>query len=712
MGTPINPEHLTREELEEEYSVRKIREGGSLGLNMLRKSFEDEASGLISPPSALENIRVPTHVRACKGILAELREAVQRFAKEADTSEEPIILSRYNNLVARLERLYVASGAHESVVELQLGLTEIGSFFDSARKSFGSADALTQDEQLDNTAGLASLHVSEQDGAGAAPPPPPASTTTQQTIVTDPILGSVQHASLPNSTNSWGNYDTVGSQGQTLGFSTLSSQARNIWGLPSSRSAGIQTSSLSFPRLSTGINTGATRKTQQKGSKANTNSRSYQQPENILLNDYSFPPSQVFIGNEYGNSWTTQPGASNTAYSLADEWFSRQQQHQDQTSFQQYPGNQSTTFRNQQNFSRPNLQGDGLPNKDFLYSQQPNGSAPRNGYPGQGIGRPNPPNQHQFRNQHRPANRPGSIHLMSKWSLKYRGTSSDLHVDDFLLRVETLANSLDIDLDRLAMGMPFVLEGEAQEWFWIFQREHPDADWETFRDEMRHQFSQEENQFEIWDKLRGRKQKTSETFGQFYIAVAAIAARLQPPLEEARMVELLRSNMSPGLKSALLYQRTATLRNLREAALKFEKLCSTTPDVLRETRGQPKRVSELAYGNFPRSGFSDQLYAHTTPVPDEYTQDDAIEAITKERSANRTEHMTCWNCEEVGHSFMDCTVATRNVFCYGCGAKNTYRPTCPRCKAGNFRQGVVPASNSRPNQPATPNRAPNPFAKQ
>lgn len=115
---------------------------------------------------------------------------------------------------------------------------------------------------------------------------------------------------------------------------------------------------------------------------------------------------------------------------------------------------------------------------------------------------------------------------MSKWALKYKGTSSGLHVDDFLFRVETLAQSLDIEFNRLAMGMPFILEGEALEWFWIYQRENPNANWQTFRGAMSHQFSKVENQFEIWDQIRSRKQRDSESFGQLYIAVAALAGRL------------------------------------------------------------------------------------------------------------------------------------------------------------------------------------------
>lgn len=300
---------------------------------------------------------------------------------------------------------------------------------------------------------------------------------------------------------------------------------------------------------------------------------------------------------------------------------------------------------------------------------------------------------------------------MSKWSLKYKGTGAGLHIDDFLFRVETLAQSLDIDLNRLAMGMPFILEGEAQEWFWIYQREYPNADWQTFKGAMSHQFSKVENQFEIWDQIRSRKQRESETFGQFYIAVAALVGRLRPPLEEVRMVELLRANMHAGLRTALLYQPSYSLRHLHDAAMQYEKLKNGIIDHQRTVRPQQRNISELSYSETnPANSYQDAT--NITRDPEHsfhlYPLHEAVEAIS---TPKRTENLVCWNCDEVGHTFFDCTVATKNVFCYGCGAKNAYRPTCLRCRSGNQRQGVKPASSFRPNQPTTQNHALNSDAK-
>lgn len=190
------------------------------------------------------------------------------------------------------------------------------------------------------------------------------------------------------------------------------------------------------------------------------------------------------------------------------------------------------------------------------------------------------------------------------------------------------------------------------------------------------------------------------------------------------MVDLLRSNMKLELKNALLYHPTHTIRDLQEAAKKFEKL-SNVPMDSREGRQAYRRVNEIDSSSptfcsqiYPQQNYSLQAAAGSyidskyQEYPD-HTPSDSIDAVSKQSM------VVCWNCDDLGHTFHDCLVATRNVFCFGCGAKNIYKPNCLRCIQGNARSGG-------PNQPTTvrpnPNaarptqgqvqvlRKPNPFA--
>lgn len=60
----------------------------------------------------------------------------------------------------------------------------------------------------------------------------------------------------------------------------------------------------------------------------------------------------------------------------------------------------------------------------------------------------------------------------------------------------------------------------------------------------------------------------------------------------------------------------------------------------------------------------------------------AVEAL------QRAEHVVCcWNCDQPGHYWDDC-LQDRKIFCYGCGAKETFKPKCQKClsrKSKNYQ---------------------------
>ena len=47
---------------------------------------------------------------------------------------------------------------------------------------------------------------------------------------------------------------------------------------------------------------------------------------------------------------------------------------------------------------------------------------------------------------------------------------------------------------------------------------------------------------------------------------------------------------------------------------------------------------------------------------------------------NQDKVLRCYDCDEIGHYWYDCLKA-RTIFCYGCGAKNTYKPQCSTCSS-------------------------------
>jgi len=50
--------------------------------------------------------------------------------------------------------------------------------------------------------------------------------------------------------------------------------------------------------------------------------------------------------------------------------------------------------------------------------------------------------------------------------------------------------------------------------------------------------------------------------------------------------------------------------------------------------------------------------------------------------------LKCWNCRKDGHIYQDC-LADKRLFCYGCGAGNTYKSNCAVCKKLQVRRFEV-----------------------
>lgn len=71
-----------------------------------------------------------------------------------------------------------------------------------------------------------------------------------------------------------------------------------------------------------------------------------------------------------------------------------------------------------------------------------------------------------------------------------------------------------------------------------------------------------------------------------------------------------------------------------------------------------------------------EIYLENTIIPTgiDFSNESSVDAVSKKEIIPR-----CWNCDQLGHYFEDC-LQERTIFCYGCGAKNTYKPQCVKCQ--------------------------------
>lgn len=226
---------------------------------------------------------------------------------------------------------------------------------------------------------------------------------------------------------------------------------------------------------------------------------------------------------------------------------------------------------------------------------------------------------------------------------------------------------------------------------------------------MRQQYSPIDTDLETYDKIRARKQLPGESFAKFSVAVSLLASRLMAPLTEGERLEHLRANMNVGLKNALLYHPTYSVFQLQELAKRYEKLMGCPTD---GARPNARRISEIH--SLPQNSHyqlvspPEVVEEHNSSLPVHIEAIANADANAPSPVHNRADLLCCWNCDDIGHTYLNCESSTRNVFCYGCGEKNTYKPNCVKCNPGNTRQGGASQPFARPNQNP---RAQNPFRR-
>lgn len=338
---------------------------------------------------------------------------------------------------------------------------------------------------------------------------------------------------------------------------------------------------------------------------------------------------------------------------------------------------------------------------------------------------------------------------MIKWPLRFGGGPRDLPVDEFVFRAETLARLANLSQPAMALGLHQILTGNAATWYWIFIRNHPDATWPHVRQALIEAFQSNVSDDAIRRLINDRLQRPNERFMDFCIAMQELEVRLTQRMTDAELLQTLRRNMLPHVQDRLLFMPINSVLELQRRCHQVEELAQRQSEVQQIRRGQV-RISELE-ASFARSNAnpaepwapsqglalppatdfppsSVPYFPSQTSTPGQSQQSAVPEASGHTRSAvnlfrnepvalhstvedaqqewvsalddrvDRNQFTICWNCDDIGHAFMDCT-ATRNVFCYGCGAKNTYRSQCPKCSLmalqGNGRRNGRPGGPTR-----------------
>lgn len=314
-----------------------------------------------------------------------------------------------------------------------------------------------------------------------------------------------------------------------------------------------------------------------------------------------------------------------------------------------------------------------------------------------------PPPSSYGQGLHPPAVVP-QVWAMAKWPLRFSGGPKDLPVDEFVFRVETLARLSFLPQAALTLGLHQLLTGAASSWYWVYIKNEPNSSWNHTRRALALAFPSTVSDAAIRRMIMDRVQRPGERFTEFLLAIQELEVRLGNRMSELDLVETLKRNMLPHVQDRLLFMPVQSIQDLQQCVHMVEELAQSQSEVQHLRRGQ-LRIHELVaplpvpdeYVAMPPPN-----YDWTVPPPpgmrffppQQLNPDQEIGALSNE-------YTRCWNCDELGHTYLDCS-ANRIIFCYGCGEKKVIRPQCPRCSVralqGNGRGSVRPVG-SLPIQP-------------
>lgn len=250
--------------------------------------------------------------------------------------------------------------------------------------------------------------------------------------------------------------------------------------------------------------------------------------------------------------------------------------------------------------------------------------------------------------------------IIQNWNLKFDGSANGLNVEEFLYRVRSLTTeNFNGDFNIICKNLHMLLVGKAREWYWRYHKQVENIDWNQFCAALRYQYKDFRSNFDIKEEIRNRKMKPGEKFEIFYESICTMLDRLENPIPETELVEILTRNLRSDIRHELLYVPIYSIAHLRKLVQMRENLLGD--DYFRKTA--PVK---------PPQCYSRRAVAELD-APETITVESTVDAIRSSAIVTN-----CWNCGEAGHHWEDC-LKERKIFCYGCGEKNTYKPQCVRC---------------------------------
>ena len=281
--------------------------------------------------------------------------------------------------------------------------------------------------------------------------------------------------------------------------------------------------------------------------------------------------------------------------------------------------------------------------------------------------------------------------IIQNWHLKFDGSSNGMRSTEFIYRVKALTQEcFNGNFSAICSNLNILLAGKAREWYWRYHKKVDYIEWEPFCKALCYQYKDHKTDSDIREEISLCKQKPGESFETYFDNITAIADKLTIPMPETELIERTIRNLRSDIRHELLYVQVDSIAQLR-------KLCYMRENFFNEEAQKRSFINRTSPNSFvPRKNISAFSSSENNLIEENISssKDISVDAIQQ----NAKFEITCFNCDEPGHRW-DMCLKERSIFCYGCGAKNVYKPQCSICMAKrseNFQRGPFSANRMEP----------------
>lgn len=333
----------------------------------------------------------------------------------------------------------------------------------------------------------------------------------------------------------------------------------------------------------------------------------------------------------------------------------------------------------------PQLPPQGGPQPNLHGGQGPRPSTPRSGFP-------------ERRHLTVPAN---------KWRIHFSGEPRGMTVNQFISRVETLAENNKITEQELLGQANFLFKenSEAEDWYFTFC--HRFKTWAEFKTHFQLRFEPVHQDRTVERQIMDRRQYPNEPIMKFVDKMERLMQQLGRPIAEERKLEILKENIKDAYKPFLLPYRITTINELIAVCIELDRAMTPTPMPYHRSRHpqincleeeeewdeDPEKEEVNAVGRggtrFTNQRTRDQprikpstsghgppmQYTGTIPKGEVAGSANAPTPLDTE-GGQEIGAILCWNCRQFGHYWRNCEQDKR-VFCHFCGHTNVTTGMCP-----------------------------------